>query len=231
MERQRIAFIPGAFRPFGDHHMKMVKNYADTCDKVVIVISNQASEESKRPNSCGIEIGQDIAKQIIDLCLVDSSLSNVTTIASQESNPIRTVLRQVSQLKDCDVVLGVSTKDSDAERFDDIQLDYFKDSNVAILPPRETAYAVQADDCGFNSASDIRNHLDDRDMLRTYLPTVLEDETFQKIYDILNGIPKNTVDSHDELRYDSQIFQNLLSESLDAEADNDDLFEENVQLD
>jgi phosphopantetheine adenylyltransferase len=37
---KKIAFIPGAFRPFGSHHMKMVEHYSKMCDEVIIIVSN-----------------------------------------------------------------------------------------------------------------------------------------------------------------------------------------------
>lgn len=59
---KKIAFVPGAFRPFGDHHMKMVKHYSDMCDEVVIVVSNPKNSESVRLTSNGDGISTQDAK-------------------------------------------------------------------------------------------------------------------------------------------------------------------------
>ena len=220
---KKIAFVPGAFRPFGDHHMKMAKYYSDMCDEVVLVVSNPKNDENKRITSNNREISPEEAKSIIDLCLQDSGIKNITCQVSDDPNPIRTILRDISKLKDCSVVLGVSLKDDDQDRYDSIDQDYFKNNNVRIIPPNDTAFSPVKDDGKEISASDIRNHISDKEMLRSYLPVYIEDDTFNKIYDILNGKSKENLDSKEETRLGSQIFQNLLedekmlNESLDEE--------------
>ena len=208
----KIAFIPGAFRPFGNHHMKMAKHYSDMCDEVVLVVSNPGKEESKRLTSNNSQISPEDAKSIIELCLHDSGISNITCQVSDDPNPIRTILRDISKLKDCSVVLGVSSKDDDQKRYDSIDQGYFKDNNVTIIPPKETVFSPVTDDGMEISASDIRNHISDKEMLKSYLPVYIEDDTFNKIYDILNGKSKGRLDSEEETRLGSQIFQNLLED-------------------
>ena len=219
MSKKVIAFVPGAFRPFGAHHMKLVEHYADMCDEVVVVISNPKDADSARKTNAGTAITPEQAKEIVDLCLKDSGLDNVTSIVSSEESPVREILRDIAKLRDCSVMLGVGTKDADPKRFASIKTDYFKDNNVDIYPPEDTAFAEVDDDGVAVSASDIRGHVSDRDMLRSYLPVFVEDDTFQRIYDILNGKSRDRVDSHDELKFGASIFEELLNESVESEAD------------
>lgn len=229
MSSRKIAFIPGAFRPFGAHHMKMVQHYAKDCDDVVIVVSNPGTEESARRTNIGDEITPADAKAIIDMCLSDCGCQNCRCEISQDSNPVKSILQMVDRLTDCDVVLGVSSKDNDSRRFDDIDTNYFKNHNVAILPPDETAFKPEECDA-YISASDIRGHIDDKDMLRSYLPVSIEPETFEKIYDILNGrhVDMQPVEPKEEIARDSSIFNSLLFESV---VDEDDEPGDNAELD
>ena len=95
-----IAFVPGAFRPFGAHHMKLVEHYADMCDEVVLVISNPMAEDSARKTAAGVEITPRQAKEIVDLCVADSGLENVTSKVSSEESPVREILRDISKLRE-----------------------------------------------------------------------------------------------------------------------------------
>jgi len=212
---RKIAFVPGAFRPFGDHHMRMVKHYSDMCDEVVIVISNPKSDDSKRSTNVSDQITPEQAKDIIELCLGDSGIGNITCQVSTDENPIRTILKDIAKLKDCEVVLGVSNKDDDKGRYDGVDLDNFKDNNVKIDPPAETSFEPVQNGDSYISAKDIRGHVDDTEMLRSYLPVFIEDDTFQKIYDILNGKSKDSIETKDELKFGSSIFETLLTESLE----------------
>lgn len=213
MEKQpTIAFIPGAFRPFGDHHMRMVRHYSGMCDEVVILVSNPQNEESRRMTNLGSSITPHQSKEIIDLCLTDCGIENARCEISDDPNPIREILRKIALLKDCSVVLGVGRKDGDDSRYGDIDCGYFNGNNVTILPPSETAFSTVESEGTVVSASDIRRHIDDEDMLRSYLPVQIEDSTFRKIYDILNGKSTDRLASKDELSYGSSIFQRLLEE-------------------
>jgi phosphopantetheine adenylyltransferase len=199
--KSTIAFIPGAFRPFGQHHMSMIDQYAKKCDKVVIIISNPQSEEAQRTTCDGNTICAKDAKSIIDLCISDSGLENVSCDISNDENPIKTILKKIAHLNNCDVILGVSQKDNDIRRYSDIDRDFFSDNNVQILPPEETAVKPYEGD--FISASDIREHITDKSLLKTYLPVSIEDETFNKIYDILNSKKCEKNNTDDEFIYNS----------------------------
>lgn len=209
---KKIAFIPGAFRPFGSHHMKMVEHYSKMCDEVIIIVSNPQCEESSRLTNVGKSISPEDAAQIISLCLSDSDIRNVKCEISRYDNPIRTALYDISKLKDCEIILGVSTKDDDLKRYDWIEKDYFKNNNVSIISPEKTAFS-SIDSNGIEiSASDIRNHIDDCEMLKSYLPVQIEDETFKKIYDILNSKKCEKNNTDDEYIYNSQIFEQLIDD-------------------
>ena len=207
--KSTIAFIPGAFRPFGQHHMSMIDQYAKKCDKVVIIISNPQSEEAQRTTCDGNTICAKDAKSIIDLCISDSGLENVSCDISNDENPIKTILKKIAHLNNCDVILGVSQKDNDIRRYSDIDRDFFSDNDVQILPPEETAVKPYEGD--FISASEIREHITDKSLLKTYLPVFIEDDTFEKIYDILAG----KTSTEQENRYNSDFFSELLSEVVD----------------
>lgn len=221
MNKKTIAFIPGSFRPFGEHHLRMVKHYADICDEVNLVISSPRSGESQRLTNLGEDITPDDAKAIVDMCLQDCGCGNCKCEISRDPNPIQTILKDIGNLKDCVIILGVGNKDDDSSRFDDIDLNYFKDNNVEITPPSETVYTPDGETC-FVSASDIREHIDDKDMLRSYLPVSIEPETFDKIYGILNGDHVLPPETPEEMAKDSSIFQNLLQENIVDEDDDED---------
>lgn len=119
-DRKTIAFIPGAFRPFGDHHMEMVRYYADTCDEVVVVVGRCDGNGKDRSTSLGTQIPQPVAAKIVRMCLSDCGLDNARCEESPDDSPLRTVLRDASKLRDCDVIIGTSRKDGDDARFDGI---------------------------------------------------------------------------------------------------------------
>ena len=64
-----VTLIPGAFRPFCEHHNMMTKFYSEKSDKVLIIISNPQSEDNKRYTEFGDEISAEDAKRIADITI------------------------------------------------------------------------------------------------------------------------------------------------------------------
>ena len=112
-----IALVPGAFKPPHKGHLAMVEEYADEADKVVVLIS--APLKSGRKLATGREITAEDSKRVWEL--MAAHLPNVNIQISPHASPITATYDFVG--KDgpvepgTEVILGVSTKGGDAERF------------------------------------------------------------------------------------------------------------------
>jgi len=112
-----IALVPGAFKPPHKGHLAMVEEYADEADEVVVLIS--APLKSGRKLATGREITAEDSKRVWEL--MAAHLPNVNIQISPHASPITATYDFVG--KDgpvepgTEVILGVSTKGGDAERF------------------------------------------------------------------------------------------------------------------
>jgi len=132
-----IALVPGAFKPPHKGHLAMVEEYADEADEVVVLIS--APLKSGRKLATGREITAEDSKRVWEL--MAAHLPNVDVQISPHASPITATYDFVG--KDgpvepgTEVILGVSTKGGDAERFQQASK-YVKDG-VQIRDPRSSA--------------------------------------------------------------------------------------------
>jgi len=112
-----LAIVPGAFKPPHNGHLAMVEEYADEADDVVVLIS--APLKSARKLANGREITAEDSKKVWEL--LTSHLPNVSVDISSHASPITATYDFIG--KDgpvepgTEVILGVSTKGGDAERF------------------------------------------------------------------------------------------------------------------
>lgn len=136
-----VALVPGAFKPPHAGHLAMVREYSSEADKVVVLIS--APLKSGRKLANGREITAQDSKRIWEL--LTSDLPNVDVEISPHASPITATYdfigRDGPMPEGTEVILGVSTKGGDAERFREAPK-YVKDG---VLLRDLTASAVEAE--------------------------------------------------------------------------------------
>jgi cytidyltransferase-like protein len=112
-----VALVPGAFKPPHMGHLAMVQEYANEADEVVVLISAPLKAGRKLPN--GREITAEDSKRVWEL--MTAGIPNVDVRISPHASPITATYDFIG--KDgpvpagTEVILGVSTKGGDAERF------------------------------------------------------------------------------------------------------------------
>jgi len=112
-----IALVPGAFKPPHKGHLAMVEEYADEADEVVVLISSPLKTARKLAN--GREITAEDSKRVWELLV--SHLPNVDVRISPHASPITATYDFIGKdgplRAGTEVILGVSTKGGDVERF------------------------------------------------------------------------------------------------------------------
>jgi len=134
---EKIALIPGAFKPPHRGHLGMVEEYAQRADKVVVLMSSPLKSGRKLPN--GREITAEDSKKIWETLV--SHLPNVEVQISPHASPITATYDFVGKdgplQPGTEVILGVCNKGSDVERFSQAEK-YMKDG-VVLMPVRQCA--------------------------------------------------------------------------------------------
>jgi cytidyltransferase-like protein len=135
--RQKIALIPGAFKPPHRGHLGMVEEYAQRADNVVVLISSPLKSGRKLPN--GREITAEDSKKIWETLV--SHLPNVEVQISPHASPITATYDFIGKdgplERGTEVILGVCNKGKDVERFR--QADQYAKEGVLLVPIRECA--------------------------------------------------------------------------------------------
>jgi cytidyltransferase-like protein len=112
-----VALVPGAFKPPHKGHLAMVEEYARDADEVIVLIS--APLKSGRKLSNGREITAEDSKRVWEL--MTSEYPNVDVQISPHASPITATYEFIGtdgpMPAGTEVILGVSTKGGDAERF------------------------------------------------------------------------------------------------------------------
>jgi len=112
-----IALVPGAFKPPHNGHLAMVEKYASEADEVVVLISAPLKSGRELPN--GREITAADSKRIWEL--MTGHLPNVRVRVSDHASPITATYDFIGKdgevEEGTEVILGVSTKGGDVERF------------------------------------------------------------------------------------------------------------------
>ena len=108
---QTVAIVPGAFKPPHRGHLDMVKHYSDIADKVIVYVSPL--------DRGGITAEQSMT--IWGMYIKASGLDNVEIRKSGQNSPVRASIDYVAEGGPAGhgekVILGVSTKGGDQERF------------------------------------------------------------------------------------------------------------------
>ena len=108
---QTVAIVPGAFKPPHRGHLDMVKHYSDIADKVIVYVSPL--------DRGGITAQQSMT--IWGMYIKASGLDNVEIRKSGQNSPVRASIEYVAEGGPAGhgekVILGVSTKGGDQERF------------------------------------------------------------------------------------------------------------------
>jgi len=135
--QQKIALIPGAFKPPHRGHLGMVEEYAERADKVVILISSPLKAGRKLPN--GREITAEDSKKIWDTLV--SHLPNVEVLVSPHASPITATYEFIGDEgplePGTDIFLGVCKKGKDVERFN--QAEKYIKEGVRLMPVEDCA--------------------------------------------------------------------------------------------
>lgn len=136
--RNKVAFVCGSFSPPHKGHAEMLKFYSNMADYVFAVISNPSKEESIRKTENGSSISPETSKKILKIYDKELGFGNFQALISENPSPVQETMKYVSQLKDCDVILGLGKKDNG--RFDDIYRTYNVMNGVKILDPNTTMF-------------------------------------------------------------------------------------------
>lgn len=195
-KNKTVALVAGSFRPPHAGHFDMIQQYAKKADEVLVIISNPT--KNLRTTKTGAVITAKMAKAIFEIYIKRYRLHNVKLEISDVPSPITAVFDYVdNNLSDCNVILGVSKKDSDWKRYQHAKK-YFDTVSPAkginILDPKETAVEPTTDDLNSTvSATDIRKNIDNKDFVKSMLPKNMTSNDVDKIFSILNGPEKLSI--------------------------------------
>ena len=171
---ERVAIVPGAFKPPHRGHLDMVRHYANRADRVVVMVSPKS-----RPTPSGQEINLEQSIAIWKIYLNKAGLSNVEVIPSPHPSPVRSAYEYVenSAQPGENVILGTSTKGGDQSRFARNAQSYAGEE-VRVLDPMKYAFDPVGEEL---SASDFRSSLENGNINR-FLPSGVDP---QDVLDIL----------------------------------------------
>lgn len=189
-----VALVGGSFKPPTAAHWSMVQQYADKADSVTVVISDSRSSKSMRKTTSGQMITAQMAKSIFDVYIDSYGLKGkVQAVVSLEPSPIVAIYKFISKnLKDVNVMLGVSTKGGDEAKFKTAQRYFEGNSHINLIDPASTAVEpfIGADGAPM-SATDMCMHFDDPNAVKQFLPSKLSARDVQKVLGILGVQPDN----------------------------------------
>lgn len=183
-----VALVGGSYKPPTKAHWYMVEQYAKKADEVIVLISDPKNPKSIRKTSNGTVITAQMSKDIFDIYISRYGLQKkVKAIISAEPSPITALFNYVDDnLSDVNVIFGVSKKGGDEARFKSA-LKYYEDNeHINLLDPMITAVEPYSRPDGKPiSATDMRNNLDNAELLKDYLPEKLTDSDISHILSIL----------------------------------------------
>lgn len=189
-----IAIIAGSYKPPTAGHLYMVEHYSKIADDVIVLISNPQNKNSMRITNLGTVITPEMSKQIWDIYVERYKLPNIKILISNEPSPIKSMCKYIDdELKDVNVILGTSTKDNNNERYEFATKYYANNSNINLLNPIDTAIEpYKIDDEKIISAADVRNNIDNPELIKTMLPNKLIDTDIDSVIKILQSGKKLT---------------------------------------
>ena len=135
-DTERLALVPGGFKPPHRGHLSMVAHFANLADKVLILIGKKPR---RLPN--GKEITLDEALRVWEIYLEDSQLENVEIVAI-ESNPTATAYQILEDaLPGQTIIMGCGAKDE--ERFSSNMTQYVPEGvNLETTPCPNLVHTV-----------------------------------------------------------------------------------------
>lgn len=197
-----IALVSGSFKPPTKAHFWMVQQYAEKADEVIVLISDPKSKKSIRKTALGTIITPQMSKEIFELYIKKYGLSSKVKVeVSKEPSPVTAMFKYVDDnLKDVNVIFGVSKKGGDESRFKSAMKYYADNEHINLLDPMITAVEPYKSTDGKEiSATDLRDNIDNPAFVKSMLPDKLSASDVQKVLDILDT-SKAKVDESDEPR-------------------------------
>ena len=138
-----VAVVPGAFKPPHNGHLDMIKHYADIADEVIVYVSPL--------DRGGVTAEQSMA--IWEIYKKAAGLNNVQVRKSENNSPVRASIDYVAEGGPAGygekVILGVSTKGGDEERFAGNVRKYAdpqKDLEIKVIPFEPMGEQLSASD-------------------------------------------------------------------------------------
>ena len=182
--KQKIAFIPGSFKPPHKGHLQMFEHYNSVCDKVYIVISN-------KPRLCseGREYTADQTQRVLSEYLRANPLENVVFLF--EEHPHTKIISLINDHRvvkpDSTVFVGSSNKGNDQEKNSYIYADR---DDIKLLNADETNYSIKEN----LSSTHLRDHLTryEYDMVRFFVPEGMDSNTYMGIFGLQETTEKKT---------------------------------------
>lgn len=184
-QEQKIAIVPGSFKPPHKGHYTMIEHYSKLVGpsgQVLVFISKPSPKnERKLPN--GKAISPEVVKSIMEIYC--SNLGNVSVEITPIS-PVKSCYDIGERLDSGILLFGCSKKGDDIKRFAQIKK-YIesKNPNLIVLDPQTTAVDVTASADGVVSATDFRNAIGEPDKMVQFLPDHLNDAAKEKVIQLL----------------------------------------------
>ncbi len=182
---QKVALIPGSFKPPHKGHYAMIEHYSKLVGPTgkVIVFVSKPSAKNARKTKDGKIIEPETVKQILDIFC--KNLGNVEVEVSQVS-PVKSCYDIGERLDSGVLIFGCSKKGDDIKRFKQIkQYIESRNPNLIVLDPLTTAVDVTNSGDNAVSATDFREAFDDPRRMMEFLPDHLNDGTKEQIINIL----------------------------------------------
>lgn len=184
-DEQKIAVVPGSFKPPHKGHYEMIKHYSKLVGPTgrVLVLISAPSAKSQRKTSTGKVITPELAKNILDIYC--KSLGNVE-VEVTEGSPVKACYDIGNNFDSGILIFGCSKKDDDIKRFKNIK-SYVEEHNpnLIVLDPLTTAVDVTTAADGVVSATDFRRVYGDPKEMMQFLPDHLTDGEKKNIIQLM----------------------------------------------
>ena len=151
---ETVAIVPGAFKPPHMGHVNMVEQYAQSADRVIVLISAPTKSGRQLPN--GREITAEDAKNIWDLHVGNNP--KIEVYQSSHASPINAAYEISGRVGERElpaenmgmepimpgstVILGASNKDNDTERWTGAKK--YVGDDLTLIDPQQSAVAPLA---------------------------------------------------------------------------------------
>lgn len=218
---RKIALVPGSFKPPHVGHLNMVKFYANLADKVIIFVSPTA-----RRGETGLEFDLRSSFYLWNLYLEAEGLTNkVAILESPVNSPVAAVYNFISNEDDNPdyaqpgevILLGVSTKQGDTERFAEKRIRRHTRRGVRVELDEKYFFDADKDQEGRHlSSTDMRNIVEQKDLdsLEKYLPTLLYGKTEEIMKELYKLAQSSKIEINEENNENYMMDRNTFITSL-----------------